>query len=251
MDAGGGCFIRQNYWRKTLKTNETNGITSRRNPLVQHMKKLGNDAAYRKACGEFLGIGSKLLQEAEQAGVVIGKQISNTDLTGYIAGMKSAPDVVFSAFILVNEPLENQKFTLALEDVQDPGNVGTMLRTAYALGIDSAALLGNCADMWQPGVLRAAMGAVFKLSVTDALPEGVPIIAAVVDETAPDIRALPKFNSGIILIGNEGHGLRRESVNAADYTVRIPIRGESLNAGAAAAILLWQLTAASKQNELE
>jgi TrmH family RNA methyltransferase len=225
-----------------VKTNDSGGITSRQNPLVQHLKKLGSDAAYRKDCGEFLGIGSKLLQEAEQSGVVIGKRITNTDLTGYIAGMKSAPDIVFSAFIPVIGQSEPAAFTLALEDVQDPGNVGTMLRTAYALGIDSVVLLGNCADIWQPGVLRAAMGAVFKISVMDALPEGVPVIAAVVDDSATDIQKLPKFDSAVVLIGNEGHGLRRETIKRADFKTRIPIRGESLNAGAAAAILLWQLT---------
>ncbi|MDR0859214.1 MAG: RNA methyltransferase [Oscillospiraceae bacterium] len=221
--------------------NPTLGITSRQNPLVQHLRKLGSDSDYRSDCGEFLGIGSKLLQEAESAGISIGKKITNRDLTGYIAGMKSAPDVVFSAFIPAPEQPQAVRFVLALEDVQDPGNVGTMLRSAYALGVDNVALIGNCADIWQPAVLRAAMGAAFKLFITNHLPENVPTIAAVIDDRSIDVRSLPKLDSGVLIIGNEGHGLRKETIFKADYKVKIPIRGESLNAGAAAAILLWEI----------
>ena len=143
-----------------------------------------------------------------------------------------------------------------LEDLQDPGNLGTILRTAEALGIGRVVLLGDCCDPLSPKALRASMGAVFRLGLSlersrqglfsRLRGEGFRLLASV-----PDSAALPvtevDFSQGpcAVFIGNEGNGLSQETI-AQCQRVTIPMAGraESLNASAAATILLWEMARA-------
>lgn len=142
---------------------------------------------------------------------------------------------------------------LVLEDIRDPGNLGTMLRTAEALALDAVVLSEGCADLFSPKVTRASMGAVFRLpAVTGAdAPQalrqlgehGVKTYAAVASGGALDIRAADLSGGVALAVGNEGNGLTEECVRACGARVTIPMRGraESLNAASAAAILVWEL----------
>lgn len=142
---------------------------------------------------------------------------------------------------------------LACENLADPANLGAMARTAEALGADGLLLLGSCCDPYSPKAQRAAMGSLLRIglcaagSAQTALPllreRGLRVYAAVVDRDAEPVGSVTFGPGSVILIGNEGAGLGAETAALCDRRVTIPIRGraESLNAAAAAAILLWEL----------
>ena len=138
---------------------------------------------------------------------------------------------------------------IALENIQDPGNLGAVARTAEALGIDGLLLCGGC-DAFHPKALRASMGALLRLPViqVDDLPSALrdsalPCYAAVPDRDARSILDCDFTQGGVIVIGSEAHGLSREAIDACPHKITVPMPGgaESLNAAAAAAILMWEL----------
>ena len=143
---------------------------------------------------------------------------------------------------------------LALESVRDPGNLGTIVRTAEAFGIDGLLLSGDCCDLFSPKVLRAAMGGTLRLpfAMIDDLPaaiadwrrQGFETYACVASADAEPL--LPgKLGAGCIpVIGNEGNGLTDAAIAACGRRLTIPMAGraESLNAAVAACIVLWELS---------
>ena len=140
---------------------------------------------------------------------------------------------------------------LLLEDVQDPGNVGTILRTAEAAGVSGVFLSGKCADLFQPKVIRATMGSVFRVpfrveqdicgTVAWLQEKGVRLYAAAL-EGSESFFCNSYTEPCAFLIGNEGNGLSAELLQTADQRVRIPMSGrvESLNAAVAAAVFLYE-----------
>lgn len=140
----------------------------------------------------------------------------------------------------------------ALETIQDPSNLGTILRTAEALGIDGVILSSGCCDIFSPKVVRGSMGAVFRLPfmITDDIvglirqseKNGIKSYAST-PRNAKDIRSIDFSDGGIILIGNEGNGLSEDTINACAERVMIKMlgRAESLNAASAAAILMYSM----------
>jgi len=138
---------------------------------------------------------------------------------------------------------------IALEKIQDPGNLGGIARTAQALGLDGLLVCGGC-DVYHPKALRASMGALLRLPVTqvDNLPAALrecalPCYAAVPDRDATPVFQCDFAQGAVIVIGNEAHGLSEEALNACKHKITIPMPGsaESLNAAVAAAILMWEL----------
>ena len=140
---------------------------------------------------------------------------------------------------------------LALEDVQDPGNVGSMLRSAAAAGVRHVALSKTCAFAWAPKVLRAAQGAHFSLNIDEGVDlvdfinrfQGQSLALVAHTENSTPLFACNLQKPSVFLIGNEGAGLSAATVNAATHRVTIPMPGqiESLNAAAAGAICLFEL----------
>jgi TrmH family RNA methyltransferase len=139
---------------------------------------------------------------------------------------------------------------LLLDGVQDPGNLGTLIRAAQAFGVDAVIVLDGSVDPWNPKAVRAAAGANFHVRVartpwSEAGPwleeRGTEILAA--DPDGDDVRSLEPGPSWALVVGNEGAGLREEVVAAAAKRVSIPMPGdaESLNAGVAGSILLYGL----------
>lgn len=138
-----------------------------------------------------------------------------------------------------------------LENVQDPGNVGTVIRTAAALGVDTVILCGACADVYSPKTARATMGAIFRERIIhldiDSAAEllhgcGMSLYGAALSERAADIRTTDLKNAAVA-IGSEGRGLSRELLALCDGELIIPMtRGsESLNAAAAASVVMWEM----------
>ncbi len=242
-------------------------ITSRKNPVVARFRLLAGERNARREAGLLLGQGHKLLEEALAAGrkpaeiLYCGEApaaptetrlyAAAPELLAWVSPMKSAPELLFTLPI-PPEPDALKGRILLAEDMQDPGNVGTLIRTAAAFGFDGVLLSGACADPWGPKAVRASMGGVFRLGIrertdpAEAMKElaaaGLPVYAAalaVPSERAGRLRFPPAF---ALAIGNEGHGLRPETISAAEKLVRIPMApgAESLNAAAAAAVLMWE-----------
>ena len=150
---------------------------------------------------------------------------------------------------------EKQKFTpakgmLLLDGIQDPGNLGTILRTADALQVP-VALLEGCADPYSHKVVRASMGAVFRTPVVQTTWQEVqeacsqaqiPVAVTALSERAQDIRSADLGDMAVV-IGSEGQGVRREILENAQAELIIPMSEhcESLNAAIAAAIVMWQM----------
>jgi len=249
----------------SMQSGET--ITSRKNPVIAEYRRLAADRAYRAASKLCLGQGRKLLEEALDAGMTIQSVLSAEEAAGlapdtcryrvtrelleYVSPMKSAPELLFVCRVPEPGPVTGSRLLLA-EDMQDPGNVGTLIRTANAFGFDGVLLAGSCADPYGPKAVRASMGAVFRrrvwsLSAEAAIEElkalGIPILAAALGEDAVSLRDCAFPGRLAIAIGNEGHGLSAPMLAAADRVLRIPMEpgAESLNAAAAAAVLLWEV----------
>lgn len=242
-------------------------LTSRKNPLIVHLRALGADRTYRREKGEFLCDGGKLLAEAVQWGAEITAALwseaptleldcpqyqADRELLDYVSPLKHASSVVFSVRMKPAEAAAAPGRTLVLETIQDPGNLGTILRTANALNVDTVILTGDCADVYNPKTVRAGMGACFRqrwLEMdrdtlrTYLADEGLKLYGAALSDRSADIRALSLENAAVA-IGSEGQGLSAELLAMCDGELIIPMNPqcESLNASVAAAIIMWELT---------
>ncbi|MBR7081635.1 MAG: RNA methyltransferase [Oscillospiraceae bacterium] len=232
-----------------------------------HIKKLGASAAYRRECGETVCDGRKLLSEAASHGIEIktvlfcGEEpeglvaadvcMTPRELIASASPMVTAQDVLFSCAIPeIGAEEDIAGSCIILENIQDPGNVGAMIRTANAFSIDTVALVGSCADPFSPKTIRASMGAVFRQKIVrtdiDGIKRlknrGVAIYGAALSERSADIRGVSLENAAVV-IGNEGGGLSEEMLGVCDGEIIIPMNAdcESLNAGAAAAVIMWEM----------
>ena len=243
-------------------------ITSRKNELIVHMKRLGADRSYRSRCREFLCDGEKLLEEAQKSGAAVTAVLTcrdacpplpagvrgavvPRDLLESVSPMKNPQDLLFSCAMPEREDkLRPGGSFIILEDVQDPGNVGTVLRTAGAFGMDGVFLTGACADLYNPKTVRATMGAVFRVAVAETdldglralQAEGLRIYGAALRAGCRDVRTLD-LRGAAVAIGSEGHGLSQALLDLCDGHVIIPMRPEceSLNAAVAASVLMWEM----------
>lgn len=236
-------------------------IRSRQNEIIKRFIALGSDAKARQEAGQFLCAGEKLLGEALTSGAEIvctlaaepmdapGLRLVTPALLQAVSPLQNSPGPVFSVRIPRMPPPETRTRVIVLENVQDPGNVGTVLRTADAFGIDLVVLCGACADPYNPKTVRASMGAIFRQSAvkTDvtglpALLAGLPLYGAALLPGAEDIRSVPKDRVAVA-VGNEGKGLTQELLSLCAGTAIIPMnpRAESLNAGVAAAVVMWEM----------
>ena len=247
-------------------------ISSRDNPHIKAAVRLRASAAGRCAPGKFFLEGFRLCADALEAGYAPQQLFLTTaarakystssleraaqqvfEVTQGVAEKLAdtqSPQGVFGVFERKEIPVSLQSGGryLALENVQDPGNLGAAARTALALGLDGLLVSGGC-DVCHPKALRASMGALLRLPVmqTDDLPSvlrtcGLPCWAAVPDRDAVSVLACEFSGGGVIAIGSEGDGLTSEAIGACGQKITIPMPGgaESLNAAAAAAILMWE-----------
>ena len=245
----------------------TERITARKNPLLQQVRKLLSSRKERESTGLFVADGTKLLSEAVKwwpglVTVILSDGVE-ADVPEHVRVVSVPKDVMESispmqtpqgALFLCRLP-EKKVFTpkpgmVLLDGIQDPGNLGTILRTADALQIP-VALLEGCADPFSHKVVRASMGAVFRNppvqttweQVKEACAKvGIPVAVTALSDRAEDIRtaALSKM---AVVIGSEGQGVRKVILQNAQAELIIPMNEncESLNAAIAAAIVMWQM----------
>lgn len=242
-------------------------ITSRKNPLLQQVKKLLSSKKAREEAGLFVADGTKLLAEAIRyypgldtvimsdgvemelpAGVRIVRVPG--DVMESISPMASPQGALFLCRLPEKKQFASKSGMLLLDGIQDPGNLGTMLRTADALDIP-VALLEGCADPYSHKVVRASMGAVFRTDVVQTTwaevkaacsAAGIPIGVTALSDRARDIRQADVKQMAVV-IGSEGQGVRKEILERADAELIIPMNPhcESLNAAVAATIVMWQM----------
>ena len=244
-------------------------ITSRKNPLLQQVKKLLSSGKARKEAGLFVSDGTKLLSEAVKyyldnlETVILSDGIQASvpqhvrlvrvpgDVMESISPMQTPQGALFVCRLPEKTQFQPQEGMLLLDGIQDPGNLGTMLRTADALGVP-VALLEGCADPYSHKVVRSSMGAVFRTPVIQTTwaevtacckAAGIPVAVTALSDRASDIRSA-EVKKMAVVIGSEGQGVRKEILESADAELIIPMTAhcESLNAAVAASIVMWQMT---------
>lgn len=259
-----------------------NVISSRKNEIIKNAVRLSSSPEYRREAGLFLAEGARLCSDAVQSGIRVRAlfytahamekygEYLNVILPGarqvyevepHVAQLLSDTKTTQGVFCICEIPrragelaeLKADRHYAAFENLQDPANLGAVLRTAEALGVGGIILAGSCCDVYSPKVLRASMGAVFRLSfytapvLADVLSElnrkGFLTLAAVPDSSAKKITEFLFDAPTVIAVGNEGNGLTQEAIEACGQRVTIPMlgRAESLNASASAAILMWEM----------
>jgi TrmH family RNA methyltransferase len=141
---------------------------------------------------------------------------------------------------------------LALCSLRDPGNLGSVIRSAVAFGVDHIVLTADCADIYNPKTIRSAMGSLYRTKVTivkdfesfinAAKHNGRRVFAAELSENAKSLHEIGLTKGDIVIIGNEGHGISKDVSSVCSGSVYIPIskKTESLNASVAAAIFMWE-----------
>lgn len=160
------------------------------------------------------------------------------------------------------EDIFRDESLLLLESLRDPGNLGTVIRSAAALGVEKIVMSSDCADIYNPKTIRAAMGGLFRVDIVRIERElmaayiaelraaGRRVFAAALDERALCLGDFEVLRGDCFVIGNEGHGLSAELIAACDNSVIIPMQAgtESLNAASASVILMWEIYKANKSN---
>jgi len=254
-------------------------ITSKDNPQVKAAIRLRENARARREQGLFFLEGFRLCADAVASGY-LPQTLFFTEAARQKYGVPDAPSLSEEACLLISDSVAQKlgdtstpqgifgvfqatetrkdfwqpggKY-IALEQVQDPGNLGAIARTAEALGLAGMLVNGGC-DVHHPKALRASMGSLLRLPVleTDDLAGALasctlPCYAAVPDDAAMPIDECDFSKGAVIVIGNEGSGLSSEAIAACATsgggTITIPMcgRAESLNAAAAATIFMWEL----------
>ncbi len=250
-------------------------ISSKANEKIKLAKKL-SDKKYRTLYGCFIIEGHKLVEEflladgtvkqlfvAEDVFDKYAKLIEQCkctetyiiprDLYFHISNEQSPQGIMAVCDIPKTNSVLKDGNALLLEAVRDAGNLGTVIRTAVALGIKTLVLSDDCADLYNPKTLRAAMGALFNANIviTSDMPEfikklvldGRRVYASVLNESAVEINDVSFRFDDCIVVGNEGNGISKETVDECSGSVIIPMMpcSESLNASVAASILMWEL----------
>jgi TrmH family RNA methyltransferase len=257
-------------------------ITSRNNNLICECAKL-KDKKYRDKSALFVFEGKKLFFESIECGTEIEKIFVTDKGLSLIEGVKInaeiyhvtesvyeklsddfSPDGIFcvarqnrnthqvvESIVDIFSTNEYNKLFMAVS-VRDPGNLGTILRTASAMGIDAVLLSGDCVDIYNPKTVRSAMGALFKQKTvkfkdTDRIINelkscGISVYAAALKENSRILGSFPLPYRHCFVAGNEGHGLDAQIIDLCSDTVIIPMmpNNESLNVATASSVLMWE-----------
>jgi TrmH family RNA methyltransferase len=259
-------------------------ITSRQNPKVALFRALMRGRKARLESGLFAAEGEKLFHEAVASGlkpenIIVTEKYSlkhenicqkaanlcnidiiNDDLAEYISDTKSPQGLFFTLPLLdkssnmstilysTGEAARTTCRVIALDGVRDPGNVGAVIRSCDAFGMDALLLSEDCADINSPKVIRSAMGSAFRLPVyrgvqlSELKAQGFTVVGAALNKGAEKLESFSFPGKCAVVIGGEGGGISTEVLNICDKQVYIPIRNaESLNAAVAASIIIYEL----------
>lgn len=257
-------------------------ITSRENPLVKRYVALMSNKGERERENLLVVEGVRLCLDALKSGLVfrevyvtekalqkhsgLNELLERTDggftISESVAAKMSDTKTPQGVFAVCEKPRSKRPERhkrdaryLLLAGLQDSGNIGTIIRTAEAFGLDGVAMTADCPDLYSSKVLRASMGGVFRLpvwTVGDMLEEiallkleGVAVYAAALEVNAEKLGNMRFEGACAVLLGNEGAGLPVGLADACDCSVIIPMSGraDSLSVAMAAGIFAWELKA--------
>ncbi len=243
-------------------------ITSVQNNKIKETAAL-KDAKTRKASGLFIAEGRKLVGELISCDIIpircFVKEGVNPpselfgcetyEVTESVMKKMSALTTPQDIIAVAKEPkprnIENDSFIIALDTIQDPLNMGAILRSAEAFGVKTVVLGHGCCDVYSQKTLRGAMGSVFRLNIltcnlaeylTQKKAEGFCIIGTGLDKSYVTVDKLSRSKNKVVVIGNEGNGISLQIRDVCDFGMFIPMSGqnESLNAAVAASIIMWE-----------
>ena len=248
-------------------------ISSASNPLIKEVRELISSRRRRDEAGLFTAEGKKIFLEAPKSLIrrvvvsgsfekenaeILGsvkyetvsdslfRRISDTKTPQGIMTIFHKPEYSFSDLLSAGK----NRFFILLEDLQDPGNVGTIIRTAEGAGVTGIILGKGCADVFQPKVIRSTMGSVFRVPVlfsedlkdtAELLHENGFTVYGSYLQGAEDYANADYTADCAVIIGNESRGMSAELAHKCDRLIRIPMEGqlESLNAGVAASLIMY------------
>lgn len=238
-------------------------ITSSKNEKIKHIKKLYLKAN-RKKCGEFVIEGQRAVDDAIKNGAQIVTLVVSEEYEGepclpaYRATNKvfnEAAQTVSPQNILAvaKIPLYELKFeglVIFCDDVRDPGNLGTIIRTADAVGAGAVILSKGCTDAYSPKVVRSTMSSIFNIPIFEKSDEvldelknnGYKIYTGALCDDATELFSCNLKGRAVLVVGNEGNGVRPEIIKKSDVVIKIPMKGkaESLNVSVSAAVLMYE-----------
>lgn len=256
-------------------------LESKENPEIKNVYRFLNSKKYRDKEKKFVIEGARLCEDAADSDIIIEKFfytekaqnkykkivdklkkksnesfIVTEKIMDFISDTKTPQGLVcvcekFGEDFKI-EKVKSLKKLIALENIQDPSNLGTIFRTAEALGIEGVILTDDCCDVFSSKVLRGSMGAIFRVpiytlksakDIFELFGKDFNIYATVPDKNAIDIRKVDFSKKCIVLVGNEGNGLKEETIKKCKEKITIPMEGksESLNAAVAASIVMWEM----------
>jgi TrmH family RNA methyltransferase len=258
-------------------------IKSRDNSSIKHIHKLVKQRKYRNKCGQFVAEGLRTCQDILISNIGVDIFLCserfytrNLDLCSRLEGVSEesivVPDSIFSVLsdtknpqgvMLVVNTLDknndidkidyNGKYIL-LENVQNPDNISTVLRSAEAFAIDGVILTEDCCDIYSPKIVRGSMGAIFRVPfymvdsasgfIKDIYNNVGTSYAACLSDSSISVDDISFEENSLVVIGNEANGLTEATINACKHKVIIPMKGkiDSLNAGVAASIIMWEMS---------
>lgn len=228
-------------------------ISSVQNERIKNYAKL-NEKKYRDETNSFIIEGLHLVEEAKKYGIIKEIITTNPNIEGTlvseevmkkITNQKSIVEVAAICTKLNNNDITDK--ILILDTIQDPGNIGTLIRTAVSFNFNTI-VLENCADIYSSKVLRATQGAIFKLNIIDTnilefikKLDGYKVYGTSLKNGLP-LKQIEKADKLAIILGNEGNGVRNEILDKTDKNIFIEIENmESLNVGIAGGIIMYEL----------
>ena len=245
-------------------------ITSKSNDFIKHIKGL-HLKKNRDESSEFIVEGPKMVKEVIASDLKINKviiceelfnepiDVKNNDVEfvtatvfEHISDTKTPQGIMAVVSKRKNEDIKYSDTMFALDNVQDPGNLGTIIRTLDCAGINTLLLSSGCADEYNPKVIRSTMGAIFRVNVFSDLnlkeeleklkEEGYNIVVTSL-EGATNMFEHKFEGKNIVVIGNESNGVSKEIQELANVRIKIPMAGqtESLNAGVAASLVAYEI----------
>ena len=237
---------------------KTEKITSIHNSRIKHLKKLLSSKSYRWQEKEYISEGLRVFDDAKRLKEVFVCEGTNPpkleiekinvvtkEVFKEISSTENSQGIVAVSELLISDPssINKDKRYVLLDKLQDPGNMGTIIRTVCAFGLDGLIIVQGCVDPFSPKVVRSAVSSIEKIEIIDLqeidMLKNYNVIAA--DMNGEDVSDF-KWPKGFILaIGNEGQGISEDLASISKLKVSIPITGkiESLNAAVAAGILLY------------
>ncbi len=256
-------------------------ITSRNNEKIKNAAKLCADSSYRRKTGLFFLEGLRLCCDAAENGIIpenvfvtesamekhaeelrvllsAGQEnfIITDEISDKLSDTKSSQGVFCVCKTLDKfsniDKINYNGIYIAMENIQTPDNLGSAARTAEALGLDGMIVCGGC-DIYNPKALRASMGSLLRLDVfsvsdlpafiSECNENGMNTYAAVPDNSALPVTQIDRTKGIVCVVGNEGNGLTEKTISACCNKITIPMKGraESLNAAAAACMIMWEM----------